>query len=180
MERAAELVRVGAAPHEAFVHLVSDNGNADEAVLAVCHVLGISLDEAQRRVRQHAPQRLLDELKPDEDATSAAGEVLASVGCFDVPHQPDEGERPILAALNSAASARLSWPSGVWAGCCRLRDTGRYPELFTRLVEHGDRDVPDPAAYWSALATAADLLGDRPQARYQEAVQVTRQRNSTS
>jgi hypothetical protein len=59
-------------------------------------------------------------------------------------------------------------------------DPGRYVELFPHLVQHGDRDIPDAAAYWNALATAADLLGDLPEASYQGAVQMTRQRSGTS
>jgi hypothetical protein len=80
---------------------------------------------------------------------AAVGDSLAFAGCFDVPRQPDERERRILAALDTTASARRRWASGVWARCRRLRTPAGYADLFVRPVRYGDRNVPDAATYWA-------------------------------
>jgi hypothetical protein len=102
---------------------------------------------------------LMDLVQPGEPAD--LGTFLELAGFFDLHRQLDERELPIRHLLDQAlaTAAAGGLPSGYAHTLSRKLHTGRLSEAFVLMATYGPRrQLPDPAAYWTHLLAAADLL----------------------
>jgi hypothetical protein len=160
---ARRLLDEGRSPVEVLVHLVEGNDldNLNPPAIAVCAAIGISREEAEKRLGQS--WRLDDEELPRGEQAREYGEFLEKWGgLFDV-HVEYHGEQRRIANLIAQAFGAI--PGGMmplfFNSYQRAFKTGRLRDALVHLSqpENGVRAELLTAAYWQPLVDAVELLG---------------------
>ncbi|MDX3073254.1 hypothetical protein [Streptomyces sp. MI02-7b] len=157
LRSAHELLEAGHAPVAAFADLAAETGDWNASARAVCLALGIPAPDVEQRLGRAGVAALAAEFHPGEE--DLCGEVLDTVGLFDVPRPLDERGTEIKRLLSTAAGALGGIPSGHALSLSRRFAKGELTEAFlllARKVPHRER--ARPAEFWAALSAAGDLL----------------------
>jgi hypothetical protein len=175
LQRARAELEAGRRPEAVYATLVTDTLDPRAAALAVCCALGIPREEARQRWIDTG-EPLTDLVQPGEPAE--LGAFLELAGFFDVHRQLDERELPVRQSPDQALAtiAAGGLPSGYAHGLSRKFQTGRLAEAFVSMATHGARrQRPVPAAYWTHLLAAANLLAITDDDRFESCVALCRQ-----
>jgi hypothetical protein len=168
----------GARPDAVFATLAEDTHDYRGAALAVCTAAGIPRAQAQQRWIADGAE-LVPQVQPGDAAE--LGFFLELAGFFDVHRQLDEREQHIRHLLDQAVDRAFATlgglPSGYAHGLSRKLRTGRLAEAFVSMATFGARQRhPMPAAYWTHLLAAADLLAISDDDQFESCVVACRQR----
>ncbi|WP_189191172.1 hypothetical protein [Streptomyces albiflavescens] len=106
---AHDRLEAGCAPVGVFAELAAETGDWYASVWAVCLALGIPASDVERRLG-HGMAEIATEFHPGEE--ELCGEVLETVGLFDVPRPLDERGTEIEYLLRAAVGALGGMPSG--------------------------------------------------------------------
>lgn len=150
----------GRTPAEAYAILARRSGEPLPAARAVCLALAIPLAEAAIRLNDCYDALLAD---PRPGAEADTGELLEALGVFDVPKSLTATELAIVDLFLTAVDAMGGIRAGHQHGLARWFTTGNLTAAYLSLA--AARPLPatgDPAAYWSTLVEAGELLGAEP------------------
>jgi hypothetical protein len=171
--RAQAGLRAGGTPCAVFVDLAAGTLDYRATALAVCAAAGIPRVQFEQRWADTSEQ-LLPEIQPGQEAL--LGEVLETLGLFDVHRPLDEHEQQARRHMKLAMAAVGWWPSGYAVRLSRWWMTGRLVDAFVSLADYGAG--PDgatmPPAYWTHLLAAADLLAGTDDNRFESCVLLCR------
>jgi hypothetical protein len=118
--------------------------------------LGIAESELLRRLPGE-PEQVQDDFRPGEE--TPYGELMESVGLFDVPKQLDEREQVIAEHLRTAMRAMGGVASGVGLGLSRRFVRGEPASAFHSLTRLGPRATRGRSTdFWAARVAAGELL----------------------
>ncbi|MYX01882.1 MULTISPECIES: hypothetical protein [unclassified Streptomyces] len=153
---AGERLREGATPAAVCGELAAQTPWWWDAVLAVGQTLGLPESELLRRLHGE-PDRVQGEFRPGEE--DLYGELMETLGVFDVAKQLDERELLIVEQLRSAMGAMGGVASGRALGLSRRFALGELASAFRSLAHSGPRATcRRPAEFWEALVRAGELL----------------------
>ncbi|MFE6053210.1 hypothetical protein ACFQ6N_20820 [Kitasatospora sp. NPDC056446] len=127
---------------------------------AVCLALGVPLADAARRLDDCHDALLAD---PRPSSETDTGELLEALGVFDVPKPLTPTELAVVAQFLTAVDAMGGIRPGHRHGLDRWFTTGNLTAAYLSLV--AAQPMPrtgDPAAYWTALVSAGELLATTP------------------
>ncbi|MHB9854397.1 hypothetical protein ACSYGO_34865 [Streptomyces krungchingensis] len=153
---AHERLEAGRAPVAVFAELAARTGDWHRSAWAVCLALGIPAPEVAGRFARGMGDIATEFHQGEEEL---CGEVLDTVGLFDVPRPLDERGTEIARLLATAAGALGGMPSGHALTLSRRRVRGELTAMFLSLARTlPRRERAGPAEYWAALSAAGDLL----------------------
>ncbi|MER6362416.1 hypothetical protein [Kitasatospora sp. NPDC001527] len=110
-----------------------------------------------RRRLHAAPEQVRGGLRPGEE--QVYGELLGTIGVFDLPRRLDARERAIAEHLRAAVRAMGGVASGHAALLARRLAAGEPADAFGTLAHSGPRAGGGrPTAYWAALVAGGELL----------------------
>lgn len=175
--RARSSLEAGGAPVRVFAELAAQTGDWTASVWAVCLALEVPASDVKQRLG-HGAGEFPSHFHPGEEVL--CGEVLESVGLFDVPRPLGERGTEIQRLLKAAMGASGGLRSGHALGLSRRFGRGELTGAFLLLA----RTVPRRergrhAEYWAALCTAGELLlqvGSEEDRDVEQALQECRQR----
>ncbi|WP_345657684.1 hypothetical protein [Streptomyces siamensis] len=153
---AHERLEAGCAPVAVFAELAARTGDWPLSAWAVCLALGIPAPDVAGRFAR-GMGGIATEFHPGEE--ELCGEVLETVGLFDVPRPLDERGTEIACLLTTAAGALGGMPSGRALTLSRRHVRGELTAMFLSPARTPPRrERARPAEYWAALSAAGDLL----------------------
>ncbi|MEU1202488.1 hypothetical protein ABZ446_40605 [Streptomyces sp. NPDC005813] len=174
---AHERLEAGCAPVAVFAELAARTGDWHLSAWAVCLALGIPAPDVAGRFARGMGD-IATEFHPGEE--ELCGEVMETVGLFDVPRPLDERGTEIARLLTTAAGALGGMPSGHALTLSRRRVRGELTAMFLSLARTlPRRERARPAEYWAALSAAGDLLlqaGSGDRSEVERALQECRRR----
>ncbi|MFF4698032.1 hypothetical protein [Streptomyces chattanoogensis] len=155
VETARAALGAGVPAVDVFAELALKAADLQSAALAVCLALGVPRADAEQRL--DGSDELLDELNPGEERTG--GEILETLGVFDVDRSLDERGEEIKRWLGTAIGAHGTFGSGHAHSLWRRLRTGALTGAFLSLADSGPHPVEGaPSTYWEALTRAGELL----------------------
>ncbi|MEU5310515.1 hypothetical protein [Streptomyces sp. NPDC021562] len=153
---ARERLRAGAAPAVVCGELAEQTRWWWDAALAVGQAMGIPEAELLRRLHSE-PDQVQSEFRRGEE--NLYGEILETVGVFDVARGLDGRELVIAQHLRAAMDAMGGVASGHGLGLSRWFVMGELARVFCSLARIGPRATRGrPAEFWEALVSAGELL----------------------
>ncbi|MEU1283913.1 hypothetical protein [Kitasatospora sp. NPDC005856] len=127
---------------------------------AVCLALDIPLAESTRRL-DDCYDALLAHPRPGSEHDT--GELLEALGVFDVPKPLTDTELAVVEHFLTAIDAMGGIRPGHRHGLQRWFTTGNLTAAYLSLAAaHPLSRTGDPAAYWTALTTAGEVLTATP------------------
>ncbi|PBC60549.1 hypothetical protein BKI49_29025 [Streptomyces sp. Tue6028] len=153
---AHERLGAGWASVAVFAELAARTGDWHRSAWAVCLALGIPAPDVAGRFARGMGDVATEFHQGEEEL---CGEVLETVGLFDVPRPLDERGTEIAGLPATAAGALGGMPSGHALTLSRRRVRGELTGMFlspARTLPRRER--ARPAEYWAALSAAGDLL----------------------
>ncbi|KPC62104.1 hypothetical protein ADL29_20165 [Streptomyces chattanoogensis] len=120
----------------------------------MCLALGVPRADAEQRL--DGSDELLDELNPGEERMG--GEILETLGVFDVDRSLDERGEEIKRWLGTAIGAHGTFGSGHAHSLWRRLRTGALTGAFLSPADSGPHPVEGaPSTYWEALTRAGEF-----------------------
>ncbi|MFF3000931.1 hypothetical protein ACFVTC_41335 [Streptomyces sp. NPDC057950] len=156
VEAVRERLRAGVVPAVVCGEFAVWTPRWSEAAVVVGLALGIAESELVRRLHGE-PEQVQGQFCSGEELLY--GELLETLGVFDVPKQLNEREAQVAEHLRTTISAAGGVSSGVGLGLSRQFVRGELTEAFRTLTRMGPRASGGrPVEFWAALVAAGEVL----------------------
>ncbi|MFD4656121.1 hypothetical protein ACFWP2_10890 [Kitasatospora sp. NPDC058444] len=150
----------GRTPADTYALLARRTHKPLPSARAVCLALTIPLAETTRRLND-CHDALLAHPRPGTETDT--GELLEALGVFDIPKSLTDTELTVVQHFLTAIDAMGGIRPGHQHGLTRWFTTGNLTAAYLSLA--AARPLPrtgNPTLYWTALATAGELLTTTP------------------